>query len=197
MPFLTKAKICKRVGANIFGSPKYDKIMARSQERQAASRKNRKKETNYGRQLREKQLARYMFGVSEKQFRLYYDRATKEAGITGNNLVRLLERRLDNVVFRAGFAKTRPAARQMVSHANFMLNGRPVTIPSILIKEGDVVELRARLQKSPLFTEITGAEVNWIDTDAKHFKATIKNLPDDESLEKMINSQVIVEFYSR
>ncbi|MEA3304951.1 MAG: 30S ribosomal protein S4, partial [Patescibacteria group bacterium] len=157
----------------------------------------RKKETQYGKQLREKQLARYMFGVSEKQFRMYYKKAARQDGITGNNLVRLLERRLDNVIYRAGFAATRPAARQAATHGHFILNGRRVDVPSIMVRPGDEIVIREKLQKTPIYEELSAVQGNWLEVDAKKKSIKVLNIPEDDQLEKAVNSQIIVEYYSR
>lgn len=194
MAKVAKGKLCKRVGVNIFGSPKYDKILARAA---ANKTQRRKKETQYGKQLREKQLARYMFGVSEKQFRMYYKKAARQDGITGNNLVRLLERRLDNVIYRAGFAATRPAARQAATHGHFILNGRRVDVPSIMVRPGDEIVIREKLQKTPIYEELSAVQGNWLEVDAKKKSIKVLNIPEDDQLEKAVNSQIIVEYYSR
>ena len=156
--------------------------------------------SEYGKQLQEKQKARFMFGVTEKQFRKYYDKATKKDGITGIELLKGLERRLDNVIFRAGFAQTRRQARQLVTHGHFELNGRRVDIPSIEIKVGDKLVVRTKSQKSPLFEEVKKAKdasAKWINADNGKLTIEIIALPGEDDVESIINAQMIVEFYSK
>lgn len=196
MAHTPRTKVCKRFGMNIFGNPKFDKYMQKSQERSGRARM-RKKETLYGKLLREKQLTRMMFGISERQFHNYYEKAGRMQGITDTNLLRLLERRADNVIFRAGLAASRPQARQMISHGQFLLNGRRITVPSISVRPGDVFEVRQKLQKSPLFEEVYKPQVNWLKVDGKAKRIEIIETPADDQLEQSINTKAIIEYYSR
>lgn len=190
----SKAKICKRVGANIYGNPKYDAILAKS----ASKKKGVKKPSEYSLQLREKQMARFMFGISEKQFQTYFRKALKGQGVTGVELIRSLERRVDNVLFRSGVAQTRLQARQMASHGHFELNGHKITIPSISLRPGDVLVLRKCMETSPLYVAFAEAQpVKWVALDTKKKSLTIDRLPEADELEQSINAQLIVEFYSR
>ncbi|MBU1935299.1 30S ribosomal protein S4, partial [Patescibacteria group bacterium] len=136
-----KAKLCRRLGANLFGTEKYTKILRKRQSKPGIHGSKFSKKTEYGRQLDEKQKARFVFGLSERQFSNYFQKANSQTGDTGQNLLRLLERRLDNVIYVSQFAETRMQARQMVSHGHFKLNGRRVDIPSILMRPGDKIEL--------------------------------------------------------
>jgi len=156
--------------------------------------------SEYGKQLQEKQKARFMFGVTEKQFRKYYQKAAKTQGVTGTELLKGLERRLDNVIFRAGFAQTRRQARQLVTHGHFELNGRRVDIPSIDMKPGDKLIVRTKSQKSPLFEEVKQAKdssVKWINADNGKLTIEIIAMPGEDDVETIINPQMIVEFYSK
>lgn len=155
-------------------------------------------------QLREKQKVRRIYGVLEKQFRILMKQATKDQALTGVKLLELLERRLDNAVYRAGFAVSRRQARQLVTHGHFLLNGRRVDIPSIRLKAGDVVTVRPHSQNSALFKGL--AEINrdaqsqpagWLKSDVKNMTITVTGLPAREDAEPGINEQLIVEFYSR
>ena len=155
-------------------------------------------------QLREKQKVRRLYGLLEKQFAKIMKEAQKADGLTGENLLEYLERRADNVVFRAGFALTRRQARQLVSHGHFTLNGRRVDIPSIRLNPGDVLEVRAKSQKSEYFKNLphivsaSGANpLSWMKADAKKMKIEITGLPKREEAEPGINEQLIVEYYSR
>ena len=155
-------------------------------------------------QLREKQKVRRLYGLLEKQFARLMKEAGRREGLQGENLLQLLELRLDNAVYRAGFATSRRAARQLVGHGHFMLNGRRVDIPSIRVKAGDVIEVREKSQKSGYFTVIDDVVANsiqgplsWLKSDAKKLKIEITGLPKREEAEADINEQLIVEYYSR
>ena len=155
-------------------------------------------------QLREKQKVRRLYGLLEKQFAKLMKEAQKTDGLSGQNLLEFLERRADNVVFRAGFALTRRQARQLVSHGHFLLNGRRIDIPSIRLKAGDVLEVRAKSAKSEYFKNLenivapSGAQpLSWLKADAKKMKIEITGKPKREEAEAGINEQLIVEYYSR
>ena len=161
-----------------------------------------KKVSEYGLQLREKQKAKFIYGVLEKPFRNYYDKADKMKGTTGENLMVMLERRLDNVVFRMGFARTRREARQVVGHKHVLVNGKTVNIPSYLIKAGDVVEIKEKaksMQRYKDIFEVTGGRLvpEWMDVDIENFKGTILNLPTREMIDVPVNEMLIVELYSK
>ena len=155
-------------------------------------------------QLREKQKVRRMYGLLEKQFAKLMREATKAEGLTGEKLLEFLERRADNAVYRAGFATTRRAARQLVSHGHFTLNGRRIDIPSIRLNPGDVLEVRAKSQKSEYFKNLANivasssqTPLSWLKADAKKMKIEVTGLPKREEAEVGINEQLIVEYYSR
>lgn len=158
--------------------------------------------TDYGKQLREKQKAKRLFGVSERQFRNYFEKAVNMKGNSGENLVRLLEMRLDNVVYRSGLAKTRPAARQFVSHAHLNVNGHRVDVASYQVKIGDVISIReTKAQKGPwkaLAENASKKETpSWISLGAKGLEAKVTSKPDGEELKQLFDPKLIIEFYSR
>jgi small subunit ribosomal protein S4 len=161
-----------------------------------------KKMSEYALQLREKQKAKFIYGVLEKPFRNYYEKADRMKGMTGENLMVLLERRLDSVVFRMGFARTRHEARQVVDHKSVLVNGKCVNIPSYLIKAGDVIEIREKsksLQRFKDITEVTASRLvpEWMDVDIENLKGTVKNLPTREMIDVPVNEMLIVELYSK
>ena len=161
-----------------------------------------KKVSEYGLQLREKQKAKFIYGVLEKPFRNYYKKADRMKGMTGENLMIMLERRLDSVVFRMGFARTRREARQVVGHQHFLVNGKPVQIPSYLISAGDVIEVRQKaksLQRYKDILEVTAGRLvpEWMDVDHEAMKGTIKELPTREMIDVPVNEMLIVELYSK
>ena len=174
----------------------YDKKSNRT-----SSRAN-KKMSEYGLQLREKQKAKFIYGVLEKPFRNYYEKADRKKGMTGENLMVMLERRLDSVVFRMGFARTRREARQIVGHKHVLVNGKCINIPSYLIKAGDVIEIREKsksLQRYKDIVEVTGGRLTpeWMDVDIDALKGTIKQLPSREMIDVPVNEMLIVELYSK
>ncbi|MCI9650871.1 30S ribosomal protein S4 [uncultured Acetatifactor sp.] len=161
-----------------------------------------KKVSEYGLQLREKQKAKFIYGVLEKPFRNYYKKADRMKGMTGENLMVMLERRLDNVVFRMGFARTRREARQVVGHKHILVNGKKVNIPSYLIKAGDVIELTEKARSMNRYKEIvevTGGRLvpEWMESDMENLKGTIRNLPTREMIDVPVNEMLIVELYSK
>ena len=164
-------------------------------------RANRKM-SEYGLQLREKQKAKFIYGVLEKPFHNYYDKADRMPGQTGANLMILLESRLDNVVFRMGFARTRKEARQIVDHKHVLVNGKCVNIPSYLVKAGDQIEIREKSKRSERYKgilEVTGGRLvpEWIDVDQENLKGTVKELPNREAIDVPVNEMLIVELYSK
>ena len=164
-------------------------------------RANRKM-SEYGLQLREKQKAKFIYGVLEKPFRNYYKKADRMKGQTGTNLMVILESRLDNVVFRSGFARTRREARQIVDHKHVLVNGKCVNIPSYLIKAGDVIEIKESAKSMQRYKDILDVTAGrlvpeWIDADVENFKGTIKNLPTREMIDVPVDEMLIVELYSK
>lgn len=159
------------------------------------------KASEYKKQLLEKQKLRLMYGLTEKQLRNYYLKAASRKGATGVELMKSIERRIDNVIYRGGFAKTRAQARQMVSHGIFTLNGTRVTVPSIQVRENDVIEVRPRLKESPLFMAVKEDKdfdhARWLKSDQKALKTEVAALPEDNDLDQLIETQLIVEYYSK
>ncbi|MCD5382769.1 30S ribosomal protein S4 [Candidatus Gracilibacteria bacterium] len=190
----SKAKLSRSLGVNVFGLPKIDNIIAK----RAGKNKFFKKRSEYGMQLREKQIARHTFGLSEKQFKMYYKKAVKSANITGEELIRQIELRVDNIIYRAGLAVSRTQARQMISHGNFLLNGRKITIPSIQVKKGDVLSLRDKLKKSSLFENLDIKPMfKWLKGDNKGKSVEIVEIPNADEMEQSIKTHLIIEYYSR
>ena len=161
-----------------------------------------KKVSEYGLQLREKQKAKFIYGVLEKPFRNYYDKADQMKGMTGTNLMTILESRLDNVVFRLGFARTRREARQIVDHKFVTVNGKLVNIPSYLVKAGEVIEIkesRKNSQRMKDVVEVAGGRLvpEWLDVDAEKMQGTVKELPSREMIDVPVDEMLIVELYSK
>ena len=164
--------------------------------------KRRRKESEYGMQLREKQKAKFIYGVLEKQFRGYFNKAKRQPGITGENLMRILESRLDNVVFRLGFARTRKEARQTVSHCHITVNGKRVDIPSYRVRPGDVVAVADKAKemlviKSALVSNERMQVPAWLEVDIEKLQGNVLSLPNRDQIDLDINEQLIVELYSK
>ena len=153
--------------------------------------------SDYGNQLREKQKVKRIYGLLERQFRRYFKNAEAMRGNTGTNLLLLLESRLDNVVYRMGFASTRAEARQLVSHGAIAVNGNRVNIPSASVKPGDVVSIREKARKQARIAEALELAASWVAVDAKKFEGTFKNLPERQEFDPDVNEQLVVELYSR
>ena len=161
-----------------------------------------RKISEYGLQLREKQKAKFIYGVLEKPFRNYYKKAEKQKGMTGENLMITLELRLDNVIFRLGFARTRKEARQIVDHKFILVNGKQVNIPSYLVKAGDVIEIKEKnknIQRMKDIVEVTGGRLvpDWLEVDAEKLQGTVKELPSREQIDVPVDEMLIVELYSK
>ncbi|MBQ6363229.1 MAG: 30S ribosomal protein S4 [Lachnospiraceae bacterium] len=174
----------------------YDKKSKRTLQRSS------RKISEYGLQLREKQKAKFIYGVLEKPFRNYYDRADRMKGMTGENLMRMLESRLDNVVFRMGFARTRREARQVVDHKHILVNGKCINIPSYLVKAGDVIEVKESsktIQRFKDISEITAGRLTpeWVDVDKEALRGTVSALPKREQIDVPVDEMLIVELYSK
>jgi small subunit ribosomal protein S4 len=166
------------------------------------ARFRRRRESDYSRQLREKQKARRIYGILERQFRRYFSMAQRRSGLTGVNLLVILESRLDNVVYRLGFADSRPQARQLVSHGHFYLNGRKTDVPSAIVKSGDVVTVRPESRRRTYFKtlsqEMDDRQVpRWLQLDTETLSGQVAQLPTRDDIDVSLNEQLIVEFYSR
>ncbi|AJQ97568.1 30S ribosomal protein S4 [Gynuella sunshinyii] len=199
-----KCKLSRREGTDLFlksGVRALDtKCKAESAPGVHGARRGRL--SDYGLQLREKQKVRRIYGILEKQFRGYYKEAARRKGATGENLLQILESRLDNVVYRMGFGSTRAEARQLVSHKAILVNGQTLNIPSYQVKVGDVIALRERAQKqlrvqSALDIASSRAVVGWVEVDSKKFEGTFKAVPERSDLSADINENLIVELYSK
>ena len=166
------------------------------------SKRANRKVSEYGLQLREKQKAKFIYGVLEKPFRNYYKKADQMKGLTGLNLMTILESRLDNVIFRLGFARTRKEARQIVDHKFVTVNGKAVNIPSYLVKAGDVIEIKEskkNTQRMKDIVEVAGGRIvpEWLDVDAEKLQGTVKDLPTREQIDVPVDEMLIVELYSK
>ena len=164
--------------------------------------KRRRKESEYGMQLREKQKAKFIYGVLEKQFHTYFERAKSQPGVTGDNLMRILESRLDNVVFRLGFAKTRKEARQIVTHGHICVNGRRVDIPSFRVRPGDLISVGPKSKellviKSALISNEGRLVPAWLEVDIEKLQGSVLSLPERDQIDLDIREQLIVELYSK
>ena len=165
-------------------------------------KRSSRKVSEYGLQLREKQKAKFIYGVLEKPFRNYYERADRMKGQTGENLMIMLESRLDNVVFRLGLARTRREARQIVDHKHGLVNGKQINIPSYLVKAGDVIEIKEKCRGSQRYKDIveaTGGRLvpEWLESDLEALKGTVKELPSRDAIDVPVNEMLIVELYSK
>ena len=188
-------KRCRSLGME----PMYLGIDKKSNRR--PNRSNRK-QSEYGLQLREKQKAKFIYGVLEKPFRNLYAKAEQQKGLTGPNLMTLLELRLDNIIFRLGFARTRREARQIVDHKHVLVNGKCVNIPSYLVKAGDVIEIREKSKSCARYKEVLEATngrlvPEWLESDKEALKGTVKSLPTREAIDVPVNETLIVELYSK
>lgn len=188
-------KRCRSLGI----SPAY---LGYSGESKRSNSNQRRKLSEYGMQQREKQKAKFIYGVSESQFRGYYDKAITMDGQAGENLIILCERRLDNIVFRAGLATTRRQARQIVTHGHLTVNGKSVDIPSQLANEGDVIEVKEKSRSTELFKQIKEANasfgvVSWLDSDLENLKVKVEHFPTREDIDIPVEERMIVEFYSK
>lgn len=195
------AKVSRRLGVAIV--PKDEKYLDRRPYPPGQHGQNKKgKISEYAVQLREKQKMKYIYGVLERQFRLYFAKASRMKGVTGDNLVKMLESRLDNVVYRAGFAPTRPAARQLVTHCHLLVNGKKVNIPSYQLRPGDVIEFRPKSKnlevvRNSLNKKPDSQIPQWIQVDKANLKAVFLNAPERSEVQEPFNEQLVVELYSK
>ena len=199
-------RLCRREGAKLFlkGDRCYGEKCSMSRRPYAPGQhgQRRKKVQDYGIRLREKQKAKRIYGMLERQFRNYFKKADKSKGVTGENLLRLLERRLDNVVFRSGFAASRNEARQLVNHGHFVVNGRKVDIPSFLVKSGDELEIREKSRKIKKISESVETAKSrgvpeWLQVEPDNYKSVVLNIPTREQIVVEIQEHLIVELYSK
>jgi small subunit ribosomal protein S4 len=202
----SECRLCRREGLKLFfkGDRCYTEKCAFERRGYAPGEHGqaRKKHSDYGVQLREKQRLKRMYGLLEKQFKGYFERADRMKGITGSNLLMLLERRLDNVVFRLGFAPSRNEARQLVRHSHFLVNGKKVNIPSYTVRKDDIVELREKSRKvipilDSLETVARRGIPGWLELDKDNFKGAVKTIPTREDITMPVQEQLVVELYSK
>jgi small subunit ribosomal protein S4 len=202
----SKCRLCRREGLKLFlkGDRCYSEKCAFERRGYAPGDHGqlRKKFSDYGVQLREKQKLKRVYGLMEKQFRGYFDKADRQKGITGTNLLIFLERRFDNMIFRMGFANSRTEARQLVRHNHFMVSGKPVNIPSFLIKHGDEVQVREGSKKVDRILEAMETVARrgvpqWLEVDKANFRGVVKALPTREELTMPVKEQLVVELYSK
>ena len=195
-----RVRISRRFGIPIFGPTKY--LERRNYGPGVHGPKSRRKHTDYGLGLIEKQKLRYFYGLMERQFRGVYEKALKRRGVTGEQMLQILETRLDNVVYHLGFANTRAAARQMVSHGHIMVNGHKVNIPSYCLKVNDVIEVKnsnvsRQLATKNLEIAMSRAVPDWLSLNKEGFKGTVMRVPTRDEIQPIANEQAVVEFYSR
>ena len=197
-------RLCRREGQKLFlkGERCYSTKCAMEKRSYAPGQhgQGRKKVSEYGTQLREKQKAKRFYGLQEAQFRNLFDKAVKRKGITGENLLMFLETRLDNVVFRLGFASSRKEARQLVTHGHFTVNGRKVNIPSYLCSEGDIIKVKEKSTQSPKFREIKEMTItvpSWLTVEVDKLEGKVLNLPTRDEIDTPVAEHLIVELYSK
>ncbi len=197
------AKKARREGINLDGREKIARILARKPYAPGMhGPTSRTRQTDYGKQLREKQRAKLIYGISERQFHNYFEKAAKMQGDTSLNLMVMLEQRLDNVVYRSGLAKTRAAARQMVSHGNFQMNGKKANIPSIQVKSGDMIQVKDNKLKNTMWQNFLANPLqvqtpSWINVTLKDLNIKVLSKPSGEELKEQFDPRLITEFYSR
>ncbi len=198
-----KARKARRLGMNLYGSDKYDRIMQKKPFGPGKNAKTRQgRDSEYAKQLKEKQKARDMYGLSESQFRRLYGEALKQKGKTGDQMRSLLEQRFDNVLYRAGFALTRFQARQFAGHGLFLVDGKRVTIPSMRVRPGQVITVRPRAKDSPIFGIILEKNdkynaPKWLKADPNALRAEVVAVPASDDGEQGVDMRLVVEFYSR
>ena len=196
-----RARICRRLDFPVFESPKFSSIRKNYPPGQHGDSR-RSKLSNYGIQLREKQRIKYLYGVLEKQFRNYFKKAAKKDGPTGDNLLIMLESRLDNTIYRLGLASTRSAARQIVSHKHILINNKIVNIPSYNLSAGDIIKVRDKSKKNIVFQEsmrrIQGDNpMPWLSLDKSKLEGVFEQSPERQQIEEPVNEQLVVELYSK
>ncbi len=197
-----KGKIVRRFGVNIYGNQKYDRLLRRKPAPPGEPKKKRVRQTEYGRQLNEKQKLKFAYGLSEKQFSNLFYHAKGMRGVTGENMLQLLERRLDNVVYRIGMATSRAQARQLVSHGHILHNGRKVTIPSAVVRAGDTIAVRERKATRDLVRRLMADNSSrpvppWLSVSRDDLTASVTVLPSRDVIPAVADDQLVVEFYAK
>ena len=197
-----KGKIVRKFGENIFGNPKYDRLLSKKPYPPGQHGMKRRKLSDYALQLKEKQKVKYMYGMLERQFRRFFLKAERMKGVTGENLLQLRESRLDNTVFRLGFAQSRAQARQMVLHRHIMVNGKIVNIPSFILKPGDVIQVREKSKRLSMFHEAlkrvdADRMLPWLELDKANLTGKFIDRPKREDIPVNVQESMIVELYSK
>ncbi|MFW5694353.1 MAG: 30S ribosomal protein S4 [Alkalispirochaeta sp.] len=201
-PSKARGKIARHLGVNVFGNPKYDRLLKKKPYGPGEPKKGRIRETEYARQLKEKQKVKFAYGLSERQFRNLFYKAKTMKGVAGHNMLILLERRLDNVVYRMGMAASRRQARQLVSHGHIHLNGRKVTIPSAMVRPGDQISVKSKKSSEMLMRRLVSENSSrqttpWIEVSADDLTGKVNMLPTRDMIPTIAEEQLIVEFYSK
>ena len=202
-PSRIRGKLVRKFGVNVFGNPKYDRLLNRKSYAPGQHGQTRRRRlSNYGVQLQEKQKIKSMYGLLEKQFKNYFTKAEKMSGETGTNLLQMLESRLDNIVYRISFAPTRPAARQLVNHGHFLVNDKRVNIPSYILKSGDKIQVREKSKKMDLILDsmkrIKGdIDLPWLELDKGKMQGSFLGMPERDQIDQTIKEQLVVELYSK
>ena len=197
-----KGKIVRRLGVNIYGNPKYDRLLERKPTPPGEIKKRRPRLSEYGKQLVEKQKIRFAYGLTERQFRIVFAKAKKMKGVTGDNMMSLLERRLDNVVYRLGMASTRTQARQVVNHGHILVNGKKLNIPSAIVNENDEVSVRKKDNSKKLVEEHISSSISrevpeWLSLSKVDMTGKMNRIPDRGDIVSIGDEQLVVEFYSK
>ncbi|MFA7566273.1 MAG: 30S ribosomal protein S4 [Alkalispirochaeta sp.] len=201
-PTKARGKMVRHLGINVFGNPKYDRLLKKKPYGPGEPKKGRIRETEYARQLKEKQKVKFAYGLSERQFRNLFYKAKTSGGVTGDIMLITLERRLDNVVYRMGMAASRRQARQLVSHGHVYLNGRKVTIPSALVRPGDLISAKDRKSTEMLMRRLVSENSSrqvapWIEVSQDDLTGKVIALPTRDMIPTIAEEQLIVEFYSK
>ena len=202
-PSRIRGKLVRKFGVNVFGNPKYDRLLNRKPYAPGQHGQTRRRRlSNYGVQLQEKQKIKFMYGLLEKQFKNYFTKAEKMSGETGTNLLQMIESRLDNIVYRISFAPTRPAARQLVNHGHFLVNDKRVDIPSYILKSGDKIQVREKSKKMDLILDsmkrIKGdIDLPWLELDKGKMQGSFLGMPERDQIDQTIKEQLVVELYSK
>ena len=201
-PSKARGKMVRHLGINIFGNPKYDRLLKKKPYGPGNPKKGRIRETEYARQLKEKQKVKFAYGLSERQFRNLFYKAKSMKGVTGHNMLIMLERRLDNVVYRMGMAASRRQARQLVGHGHIHLNGRRVTIPSALVRPGDLVAVKDKKTTEMLMRRLVSENSSrqvapWMEVSQDELTGKVTMLPTRDMIPTIAEEQLIVEFYSK
>jgi small subunit ribosomal protein S4 len=197
-----KGKIVRRLGINIFGNPKYDRLLERRPTPPGQTKKHHTRLSEYGKQLTEKQKIRFAYGLSEKQFRIAFKNAKHMKGITGDNMLALLERRLDNIVYRLGMSSTRSQARQIVNHGHIRVNGDKVNISSYIVKEHDIITVKSKDSSKKLVESYIAANISrevpeWLSLSKVDMTGTVNKIPERHNITTVGNETLVVEFYSK